>query len=119
MSARGGELIVLGDSARPVIKPPTPTVDATADTAGGVDNAAAAGATAGASSAAASQAAGSGSAANGAGSEGSPNGPEAAGLSATGAEGHSPAFAIVGLCLLLALAVGGAGLRRSRRQLSE
>lgn len=114
VSARGGELIVLGDNARPTIKRPENGADSSANAAAAADGGSAQAAAQGTASEAGAQAAGSGSAANGADA-----GPGASGLSATGAESRSPALAIAGLCLLLAFAVGGAGLRRSRRRLSE
>lgn len=112
VSARSGELIVLGEGARPVIQPPAKPVDPSA--ASSTSDAAAGSAAAGVASEGAAQAAGSGSAANG--EENGPGGAGAVELSATGASNRSPVFATLGLCLLLALAVGGAGLRRSRRQ---
>ena len=106
VTSLSGELIVLGDGARPIIKPAvTPTEPPGANASATGD-------------AAVANSAGSGAAGAdvAAGSQGDP---AAAALSATGTEGRSPAFALGGLCLLLALAIGGAGLRRSRRQTNE
>lgn len=105
VNSLSSELIVLGEVARPVIKQPSTPVAPPAAPSVDADSTAGVGAH--------SDATGDGGAAS------APGSPEATVLSATGSAERSPAFAVVGLCLMLALAVGGAGLRRSRRRVNE